>query len=184
MIYSLKTVDENEVYLYNSSHGVYAKTFVELKTKNSSYQLTKGEPDEKFEIKNIKSQQNVTLQQYLDIYGVSPFELNYLINQNTLKEVKSIDSHENGYTFVIELKDEAAIKYKKYIIGINNLPSDNVRFQSINLTINIDLDYYFKSINYDETYKIDVKLAFVKTTQTITNKITDTFSYPNKKEGN
>lgn len=180
VIYSRKTVDNNQVYLYNSSYGVYAKTFVELKSNNNSYLLTKGEPDSDFEIKNINSQENVSLQQYLDIYGVSPFDLNYLINRDTLKEVKSLESHDSGYTFVIELKDEAALKYKKYIMSINNLPSDNVRFQTINLTINIGLDLYFESINYDETYKIDIKLFFVKKTQNITNKITDTFTYANE----
>lgn len=182
VIYSVKTINDDQIYLYNSSYGIYAKTFVELKTENNIYVLTKGEPNINFEIKNINYEKEVTLQEYLDVYGVSPFDLNYLINENTLKEVKKIESNTSGYTFIIELKDEAALEYKKYIIGNNNLASENVRFQNINLIININSDLYFKSIIYDETYKIDIKLAIVKTTQTITNKITDTFTYINKKD--
>lgn len=183
-IYSKKIIDDDNLYLYNSSYGTYAKTFVELQTKNNLYLLTKGEPDRNFKINKVTYKEQVSLKEYLDVYGVNPKNLNYLITKDTVKEVKTIKNDELGYAFIVELKEESALDYKKYIIGINNLPSENVRFQNISLTIRINSDFYFETINYDETYKIDVMLSIVKTTQTITNKITDTFTYTTRKEVN
>lgn len=181
-IFSMKKIKDDSLYLYNASYGV-AKTFVLLEKNNGLYNIKTGEPDKEFNISRVTKDENTTLENYLDKYGVSPYNLNYDINENTLLEIIDFKNADNKFYYKIKLRDESTTEYKKYILGINNLQSTNVRFENIVISFLITEDYFFEKIIYDEKYLIDIKITLVwLKDQVIENNIIEEYKYNKESE--
>lgn len=176
-IYSIKEINNDYLYLFNASHGL-ASTYVLLESNGDMYNLKKGKTNEKFEQTTVDYDSKVYLEDYIDEFGINPYELNYIINNNTIEKI--IDSEETNdyYIYNLKLTDSAAINYKKYIMGVNNMPSKNVKFSNIEVKFIITKDFKFKEIYFNETYDIEVKIIFgAYTKQSIVNTIKEEYSY-------
>lgn len=176
-IYSKKIVDNDYLYLFNASYGL-AKAYIILETNDAHYTYERGVPNEDFGPNKTEFKKDVTLDEYISLFGVNPYELNYIVNEKTLLEIVNTKEDPDKYIYTVKLKDSAAINYKKYVNSMNNLESKNILFNEIEIEFIITKDFYFKQINYKEKYTIEVKLPIVGyIEQSVSNKIKEIYSY-------
>ena len=172
---SIKKKKDNNYIQYTASKGM-VNTFYEVVGKDDNLILYKGEDLNKdLTPKKVISKEKLSLDSYVDTYGIKPYDLGYIINKDTIKEIKNVEILENRYYFEFVLDNEkATVNYKKNIHATNSKENKNIKFNSILLKISIDLDYNFLEINYIEEYSLDVKVLFWMN-QTVNTNIREKF---------
>lgn len=169
-------------YNYTASKGT-ASTFFEMYGTNGSGTLKTGTKLSKDLLpESVDEVQEITINQFINIYGSKPYELHYIINEDSVLAISDSTSNEDGHQFTLTLHNELATSaYKKHIVATNTLQSEAPNFTSIKLVVEIDANGYFKAITYHEAYSIRIKLpVFGYSTQSIKAEIVDTFSSYNE----
>lgn len=168
---------------YGSKLGIKVNNYVKAKGSFDEIVLTKGLSNKELEISKEKSKEIITHDQFIDLYGVGINNFNYILNEETILEVKE-DLTKNNKTYIVLLDLEKSTKnYKKQISETNPYENDinKTNFKKIELKITIDNNNYFKEVKYIEEYEVSVNvLTWIK--QNLKAEIIEVYKY--EREGN
>lgn len=175
---AIKIKNKDIYYNYTVSKGTVT-TFYEIYGTFEQSTLKKGNKvDDKLNPVSASSQEKINLETFKEIYGVLPYELNYIVNKQTVIGVTNSTQDETGYHFTLVLDNELSSEnYKKNIVATNTAKSESPVFEHIKLNVSIDKEGFFTQIIYQEIYKIRVQLPIIGfSTQKITTEIKETFT--------
>ena len=175
---AIKIKNKDIYYNYTVSKGTVT-TFYEIYGTFEQSTLKKGNKvDDKLNPVSASSQEKINLETFKEIYGVLPYELNYIVNKQTVIGVTNSTQDETGYHFTLVLDNELSSEnYKKNIVATNTAKSESPVFEQIKLKVSIDKEGFFTQIIYQEIYKIRVQLPIIGfSTQKITTEIKETFT--------
>ncbi len=116
-----------------------------------------------------------TLAEYKAMYG-SPISyfVNYIVSSNTVKEEEFLGKTENNnYKFRVMLDTSFSVMNYSFEIKTTSGSSKLPRFNSIELTFEIDENFNFCEINIDENYDVSIQQLgsmYVGTTGVLTEK--------------
>ena len=175
---AIKIKNKDIYYNYTVSKGTVT-TFYEIYGTFEQSTLKKGNKvDDKLNPVSASSQEKINLETFKEIYGVLPYELNYIVNKQTVIGITDSTQDETGYHFTLVLDNELSSEnYKKNIVATNTAKSESPVFEHIKLNVSIDKEGFFTQIIYQEIYKIRVQLPIIGfSTQKITTEIKETFT--------
>ena len=175
---AVKIKDKDTYYNYTVSKGTVT-TFYEIYGTFEQSTLKKGNKvDDKLNPISANSQEEINLETFKEIYGILPYELNYIVNKQTVIGITDSTQDETGYHFTLVLDNELSSEnYKKNIVATNTAKSELPVFEQIKLKVSIDKEGFFTQIIYQEIYKIRIQLPVIGfSTQKITTEIKETFT--------
>lgn len=179
---SVKIKDGKTFYNYTVSKGMVS-TFYEIYGTHETSTLKRGTKVKKdLTPETVNETQELSLETFKETYGLMPYELNYLVNSQTVIGIKNSIKENNTHIFTLVLDNELSTQsYKKNIVATNTAKSKPPVFDKIELTVYINQDGYFEKIIYHETYHIEIELPILGfRTQKITTQITEEFKIFNQ----
>lgn len=184
----IKRKDGENLYYYNASFGsklgIKVNNYVKAKGTHNSLVLSKGLSNKSLEISKENSSENITHDDFVNLYGVGINDFNYIINQDTIIDVKEDVTKSGNNTFIVSLDLEKSTKnYKKHISETNPYENDisKTNFKSIKLIIKLNSNNYFDEITYIEEYDVSVNvLTWIK--QSLKAEIKETYTYEREED--
>lgn len=173
-----KTRTNDNLYYFNATYGsklgIKINNYIEVLGDINKVSYNKGLTNSSLEKTKETSNSNLSYKEFLNIYGISVNDLNYIIKK---EYIKSIDKENDTYILTLKL-DKPTTKYKKQIIETNpyETKDDSLKFLNIKLKIELDENLRFKQIEYLETYELKTKvLTWVS--QKLNANIIENFNY-------
>lgn len=179
--------ENNDIEIFNSSFGkgniltggdiskyIYAKGQLD-DIKLFSNKNTIGNPiptnfPEEDQDKNINSNRDID-----KIYANGVNSIKYLMNEET---ILTVEKQEIDTYYVIFDLEKSINHYKNNIVKMNPKATikESIKFSKVEALIKLDLNGYFKEIEYFEEYEITVTEP-IKTTSKVTGYIKESFNY-------
>lgn len=124
---------------------------------------------------------NHTMESFRSTMGISPKHFqNYIVSSKTIVSEESLGKNANGnYVFKLHMDVSTSVKNYMYKIKATSGSAEFPSFVSAVVTFEIDDNWNFVRIDYDEEYKVSIKIIGRVTT---TAKLTETFEYGGKYE--
>lgn len=180
-IKSVKQVKDNTYYQLTTSFGTFVNVMHEFYGSKDNLKYTTGTTNNNLGVEKINQTETITFSDFKNEFGLFIDELNYIVNHDTVVDVKNHIFVNNNHYFELSLDlEKSVINYVKNIKKVNKFPSEYAKFSKIILKVEIDHNNLFKKITYDEKYNINVKVPIMGwQNQTMKALITETFKYDN-----
>jgi len=178
-IKSVKQVKDNIYYQFRASYGSSLNIMYEIYGSKDSLTYVKGKTNNNLELAQVSLTKQVTTNDYIKEFGMFINDFNYIVNHETVIDVNNHLYIDNTHYFDLTLDlEKSVVNYIKNIKRTNDLPSEDVKFSKIVLSVEVDKEGIFKKILYDEVYNIRVKVPILGwRNQEMKSLITETFNY-------